>query len=273
VRQLSIVLAPETVLLALASSILHELGHAAAARKLGCRHGDLGFGLYLVFPVLYMELDDAWRLPRRDRAIIDAAGLYAQLLFALAIAGVATLWHPLLPAALGLMILTVTSLLANLNPLFRFDGYWLISDLLGIPNLRRASMATAARAWRYVSRRLARTEGASAAPVFAPELAPRMAALLLLYGVASVGFFVEYFGRLFLALPTYAVKVYPSLALGKLRVARYALEQMDVPRAATALLTLIPPTSLLVGLGVTVGMMVVRAWRVGGRALRERART
>jgi putative peptide zinc metalloprotease protein len=66
--------------LALATMLLHELGHASACRKYGCEHAEIGFCLYLIFPALYIDLSAAWRLPRLQRAVIDIGGMYFQFL-------------------------------------------------------------------------------------------------------------------------------------------------------------------------------------------------
>lgn len=131
------------VALAAAGLIVHELGHATAADKFACRNVEIGFGWYICFPVFYADLSEIWRLPRHQRAIVDAGGLWLQALF-IAVLMLAYQYLPS-PAFLYAATLLNVSLLWNLNPFFRMDGYWLASDLLGVPNLRTEATALIGR--------------------------------------------------------------------------------------------------------------------------------
>jgi putative peptide zinc metalloprotease protein len=119
---------------------LHELGHGLMARHFGCRVGAMGVALMVLWPVLYTDVSDAWRLPRRrDRLLIGVAGVLTEL----AVASFALLLWNFLPDGTGRTIAFVIgttswllSLGVNLNPLMRFDGYYLLADLWGIPNLQ-----------------------------------------------------------------------------------------------------------------------------------------
>lgn len=62
----------------LASSFFHELGHASACKYFGVRHGGIGFGLYLNFPVLYTDVTEVWKLNRAQRCVVNLAGVYFQ---------------------------------------------------------------------------------------------------------------------------------------------------------------------------------------------------
>ena len=124
---------------------LHELGHGYTAVRMGSRVTTMGVAFVVMTPILYTDTTDAWRLPkRRQRVMIDAAGMVVELLVAV----LATLAWVFLPdggvrhAAFALATTGwVLSLAVNLNPLMRFDGYYLFSDLLGIPNLQERSFA------------------------------------------------------------------------------------------------------------------------------------
>ncbi|MDR7122615.1 M50 family metallopeptidase [Rheinheimera soli] len=114
--------------------VFHELGHAAAAYKYGCRRVDIGVGWYIYFIVFYAELSEAWQFGRRKRVIIDCAGGYFQSIFGV------LLWLLYLSTD-NFVFLSASALLAlysffNLNPFFRMDGYWIASDLLNVKNLR-----------------------------------------------------------------------------------------------------------------------------------------
>jgi len=134
--------------LLLGSLFFHELGHAAAVRRYDCEHGEIGVALYLIYPAFYTDVTKAWRLPKNARAVVDAGGIYFQSMFATAAGAVALVTHD---AALQFFVVaTVFSMLYTLNPFFKMDGYWLLSDLGGLTNLH-ASMAdayvTLARRW------------------------------------------------------------------------------------------------------------------------------
>lgn len=120
-------------LIILFSAAMHELAHAAACTNRGVRHGPIGFMIYTIFPALYTDVSNAWRLPSRDRLIVDGAGVLTS--FLLASTGAALLLiSPNQPSAL-LLLLNDSFVLVNLNPFLKMDGYWLISDLLRVPNL------------------------------------------------------------------------------------------------------------------------------------------
>ena len=119
------------------SSLFHELGHASACNHFGIRHGGIGFGLYLNFPVLYTDVTEVWRLRRADRCIVNLAGVYFQMYILLALLA---LFYVTGSDTVRYMILTLNlGFIMTLNPFFKFDGYWIASDVLGIPNLRSRS--------------------------------------------------------------------------------------------------------------------------------------
>ncbi len=129
---------PQTCVLALlflASGLFHECGHIAACRYFRCAHGGIGIGLYLVFPVWYADVTHAWRLKRRQRAVVDLGGVYFQAIFLIAVDVYALASGD--PVAFKLAWLITFAMLLTLNPVFKFDGYWLLSDLSGLHNLHR----------------------------------------------------------------------------------------------------------------------------------------
>ncbi|MGA2350869.1 MAG: hypothetical protein ABSF70_10585 [Terracidiphilus sp.] len=127
-----------------ASVLWHELGHASACERFGAKHGPIGIGVYLIYPVMYCNVTDAWKLPRMQRAIVDGAGIYFHCLFA-SIFCILALRFPS-PVSLWVVISIWSTILFNLNPFFKFDGYWILTDLLGISSLHRISAAL----WRRV---------------------------------------------------------------------------------------------------------------------------
>jgi putative peptide zinc metalloprotease protein len=125
--------------------IFHELGHAYTATRYGCRVPTMGLAMVVMVPMLYSDTSDAWKLTsRRQRAAIGVAGMIVECaLAALAIFA----WNFLDDGvARSLMfIMATTSLMVgvaiNLSPLMRFDGYYVLSDWLGLPNLQDRAFA------------------------------------------------------------------------------------------------------------------------------------
>jgi putative peptide zinc metalloprotease protein len=119
--------------------VCHELGHAYTATRYGCRVSTMGIALVLMVPMLYSDTSDAWTLrSRRQRAAIGAAGMVVEC----SLAALAMFAWSFLDdgVARSLAFIMATTSLAlgvaiNCNPFMRFDGYYVLSDLLGIPNL------------------------------------------------------------------------------------------------------------------------------------------
>ena len=121
------------VSMSLAGAVIHETGHAAATRAGGATPGVMGAGLYLIWPVFYTDISDSYRLGRAGRLRADLGGVYFNaltLLLASAAYGL-THWSVLL------VFIAVTHLevLTQFLPFVRLDGYWVVSDLVGVPNL------------------------------------------------------------------------------------------------------------------------------------------
>lgn len=116
----------------LVSDVFHEFGHASALRYGGGRTRGMGVGLYIVFPAFYTDTTDAYRLGRWGRVRTDLGGFYFSLISAL---GLMALY-----AVTGQEVLLLAVFLINLDiiyqclPFVRFDGYWALADLTGIPD-------------------------------------------------------------------------------------------------------------------------------------------
>lgn len=136
---------PWIIATVIAVKLLHELGHAAAARRHRCRVPEAGVAVLCLLPCLYVDTTSGWSLPsRRQRIEIALAGLWVELM----IAAVAThIWFVTTPGVLQgvafhLMAISWTmSILVNANPLMRFDGYYVAADLLRQPNLAHRARA------------------------------------------------------------------------------------------------------------------------------------
>lgn len=119
------------------SSLFHELGHATACRFYGAEQRGIGIGIYLNLPAFYTDVSDIWKLTRKQRMVVNFSGVYFQLIFLIPIFSIYFITHN---EILKYFILTVNlNLIFTLNPFFKFDGYWIMTDLLGIPNLRDRS--------------------------------------------------------------------------------------------------------------------------------------
>lgn len=137
------------------SLAIHEFGHAAACRYGGARPGRIGVGLYLVWPVFFSDVTDTYRLPRGGRLRTDLGGVYFNALIAVGTGVAAVATHDLL-----LLVIAVSQQLLILDqfmPWMRLDGYHVISDLIGVPDLFArigpilASLRPGARPARRVS--------------------------------------------------------------------------------------------------------------------------
>ena len=164
------------------SKICHELGHGYTAIRYGCRVPSMGVAFMVLWPVLYTETSSAWKLSdTAKRQFINSAGVLTELL----IASYATLLWSFLPdgaardAVFYLAVVGWTlSLAVNLNPFMRFDGYYILSDLVSIPNLHHRSSRTRpmvpapVSAWpaRPASRTLAGPQAELCCPVRFPAL-------------------------------------------------------------------------------------------------------
>ena len=136
--------------------VLHEFGHGLSCKAAGGQVTEMGVLLLMFFPSLYCDVTDSWRIPsRRQRIMVSAAGIYVELL----IAALATFgWWLTDPSTtlhalcLALMVVcSVNTVVLNANPLMRFDGYYILSDWLEIPNLaEQASRAAQAVGLRWL---------------------------------------------------------------------------------------------------------------------------
>jgi putative peptide zinc metalloprotease protein len=117
---------------------LHELGHAAACNHFGGKHGNIGFGFYLLSPVMFADVSDIWKLTKKQRIIVNLGGLHIQVLIA-TLFGITFLATHKIEFLVLVYLLGILSVLVNLNPFFRTDGYWVLSDITGVNNLRANS--------------------------------------------------------------------------------------------------------------------------------------
>ena len=125
------------------TKVLHEFGHGLSCKHFGGECHEMGVMFLVLTPCLYCNVSDSWLLPNKwHRAAIGAAGMYVEIF----LATIATfLWWFSQPGLLNhiclsiMFVCSVSTVLFNGNPLLRFDGYYILSDIAEIPNLRQKS--------------------------------------------------------------------------------------------------------------------------------------
>ena len=130
--------------------VLHEFGHGLTCKHFGGECHELGLMLLVFTPCLYCNVSDSWTLPSKwRRAAISAAGMYVELL----IAALATIcWWFSEPGVLNslclnlMFVCSISTLVFNGNPLLRYDGYFILADILEVPNLAQQASAIVRRA-------------------------------------------------------------------------------------------------------------------------------
>ncbi len=250
------ILAPSNLFLLYVSlvfiKVFHEFGHAYACRKFGGEVHVMGVMLLIFTPIPYMDATSSWAFRSRwQRALVGAAGMLVELFIA---ALAVFVWAYTAPGALNslaynvMFIASVSTLLFNINPLLRFDGYYILSDLLDVPSLH----ARSARHLNHLCERylFGITRSTS------PARSRREAVWLTLFGILSgiykivvfsiIIFFVA--DRFLLAGLIMAVICVFSLGLVPLfRLGHYLLHSAKLERTR------------LRAIGVTVGLAAV-AW-------------
>lgn len=136
------------IIINLLTLVVHEFGHSAACEKFGANSGSIGFGLYIMSPVFFSDVSDAWRLRRKERLIVDLGGIYVQLIITafLSIYFFAT-GNVTVIALISLIFLGV---IFNLNPFLRFDGYWALCDYTNMTNLRERATKASVKFYGWV---------------------------------------------------------------------------------------------------------------------------
>jgi putative peptide zinc metalloprotease protein len=128
---------PITMLLLYSLLILsigwHELGHATACKYSGARPGKIGFGIYVIWPAFFTDVTEVYTLGKAGRVRTDLGGVYFNAIFTIAVAGVYFLtgFEPILV----LILMQHLLILYNFMPMLRMDGYFVIADSTGVPDL------------------------------------------------------------------------------------------------------------------------------------------
>ncbi|MDR0603087.1 MAG: hypothetical protein LBG80_02140 [Bacteroidales bacterium] len=216
IGELDIITILGIIVLYIISSCFHELGHASACQYYGIEHGGVGFGLYLSFPVFYTDVSNIWKLPKNKRLSVNFAGIYFQSIFLI---GLLTIYFINPNPIIGYFILTVNfNFLITLNPFFKFDGYWIVSDLLGVPNLRQRTQEV----FVYLFKKIMRKQIIKKPFLFNMSKGKKI--FMLIYSVIMNIFFVYVFSYIiplfiynfFITFPELAKNLITQIALGNM---------------------------------------------------------
>ncbi len=123
------------------TKVIHEFGHGMSCKHFGGECHEMGVMILVLTPCLYCNVSDSWMLPNKwHRAMIGAAGMYIEVVLASFCTFIWWFTEPGLLNQLCLSVMFVSSvstILFNANPLLRYDGYYILSDIMEIPNLRQ----------------------------------------------------------------------------------------------------------------------------------------
>ena len=199
---------PLFLLISLGLATVHEFAHGLTCKRFGGEVHELGFLLIYFTPSFYTNVSDAWLFPEKSKRLwVGLAGPYIELVF-WALATLA--WRVtdvdtwINYAALLVMTLSGLKTLFNLNPFIKLDGYYLLSDYLELPNLRK-------RAFRYVGNLAKRVAGLGERMV--TEVSPRERWIYLAYGLVGSVTSLSVLGYVVVTAGSYLVDTHQSWAL------------------------------------------------------------
>jgi putative peptide zinc metalloprotease protein len=241
--------------LLIAAALVHELGHAAALSYAGGRSRGMGVGFYLLFPAFFTDVTESYRLARRDRVRTDLGGVYFHLVCALVLVGIYALTQA--EFLLLVVVLIDVEVLRQLMPFLRLDGYWLLSDLTGIPDFF-SQIGPFVRSLRRGA------QSAPRLPALQPGARVTFAAFLLLSAIILPTLLFFSLSR----LPGYASLAWQALIVQKEELAD-ALELGEVIEALAAAVQILLLGVQILGVGLFVYLVIVRplfrGWRwIGG---------
>jgi putative peptide zinc metalloprotease protein len=237
--------------LAVLAAMFHEIGHATACRYGGAEPGVVGAGVYFIWPVFYTRVTDSYRLDRRGRLRTDLGGIYFNLVFLVVLGEVYFLtgFEPLLAAS----AIQFLQILFQLLPLLRFDGYYILSDLTGVPDLLSRLRPTV-RGLVPGRRRERRSD----------EVRPWVRVVTIIYLAALVPMLGLFIGLLAVRAPDLLAAAGESFHMYGDR-ALAAFSDGEVASGLTALLQLVllvlPAVGLILATARTSGLLGAAVWR------------
>jgi putative peptide zinc metalloprotease protein len=186
--------------LVVVATALHEIGHASATRYGGGKPGAMGVGIYIVWPAFYTDITDSYRLGRGARLRTDLGGIYFNVIFTLSVFGAYALtgFEPLLV----LVVIQHVQIVQQLLPFLRLDGYYILADLTGVPDMfsRIKPTLKSALPWRDSEPR-------------ADELKRWVRVVTTAWVVFLVPVLLFMFGSIIINLPRMAATAWDSLQL------------------------------------------------------------
>ncbi|MFN2588283.1 MAG: hypothetical protein ABR613_09235 [Actinomycetota bacterium] len=229
----------------------HEVGHATACRYGGARPGVIGFGIYVVWPAFYTDVTDAYRLGKPGRIRTDLGGIYFNVIFALGTAAAyfVTRFEPLLIVVLMQHLL----ILYQFMPFLRLDGYYVVSDLTGVPDLfaRIRPVLASLVPWRRSGD-------------VVTQLKPWVRAVVTLWVLAVLPVLLYGFAAMLMSAPRVIATGYDSLLVQWSRTSG-ALDGGDTARAAAGGLQMTMLVLPFLGMAVTTARVTKR---IGSGTLR-----
>jgi putative peptide zinc metalloprotease protein len=234
------------MLLSLIGAFIHETGHASALVSHGCKQTEIGFGLYIYYPVLYTDVSEAWKLPRHRRALIDAGGVYFQSVFQLLLLSLFFVNGS--PILIYFFLFNDLIMFRTMNPFLRMDGYWLVADLFGIYNLREQST----KLIKHYVLRLFDSTRAGHTPL--QNLQPRTRVALAVYSILSVTFFFYISAIMIRVLIVYLVPTYPARLVAVFEATQ--ARPFDLLKLLSLIFEVLWRTAVLCGLSIFVYRLV-----------------
>ena len=180
------------------SAAFHECGHASACRYGGARPGVMGAGMYFVWPAFYTDVTDAYRLGKAGRLRTDLGGVYFNALFMLVTLGVYLVTHQ--EVLIVVMLLLQFEMVHQFLPFLRLDGYYVLADLTGIPDVfsRIKPVLASFLPWRKPDRQVT-------------ELKTWARVVVTIWVVFTVAFILYIYGVMLLHLPQIAATAAQSM--------------------------------------------------------------
>jgi putative peptide zinc metalloprotease protein len=242
------------------SAAFHECGHATGCRYGGARPGVMGVGLYLVWPAFYTDVTDAYRLGKGGRLRTDLGGVYFNAVFILATVGAYMLTHS--EALVVVVVLMEFEMLHQFLPFLRLDGYYVIADLTGVPDIfaRIKPVLVSLVPWRKPDRRVTALKG-------------WVRIAVTVWVIFTAVFLLYTYGVMLLHLPTIAGTAWASL-IALIGRAGTALQRGQTASGLFDGLQLLLLALPAIGLAWTLARMLQRllatAWvRTRGRPLQR----
>ena len=230
--------------LVILSAALHECGHATGCRYGGARPGVMGVGIYLVWPAFYTDVTDAYRLGKGGRLRTDLGGVYFNALFMLAALGLYLLTH--FEVLIAVILLLQFEMLHQFLPFLRLDGYYVIADITGVPDIfvRMKPVLLSLLPWRKPDAQVT-------------VLKNWVRVVVTIWVVLTVGFVLYAYGMLLLHLPSIVGTAWASM-LALVRNTSTALGSGQAAIGLFSVLQIILLTLPVLGLGWMLGRLMQR---------------